>query len=199
MKTTFKVVIAGLMLSTFVFDGCKKGPDDPFMSIHTRKGRMTGDWTVKKGSGTDVNGSSTTTWTYDGTTYSSTTGSNTTTNGMTMTVSYVKDGTYKMVTTQTATGFSDAVTETGTWNFTGRIGDDKNKDHVVMKTLVHTDVQTIGSASTTTTETYTGDDAPVQLYYIDELKNKEIMFTWKGTDVSGSSTTSSTGSYTLNQ
>lgn len=199
MKTTFKVVIAALTLSTFVFDGCKKGENDPFLSLHTRKGRVTGDWTVKSGSGTDVNGSSTTTWTYDGTTYSQTSGSTTTTNGMTYTMNFEKDGTFKTVQTNTATGYSDAVTQTGTWNFTAGIGDDKNKDHIVLKTLVYTDVQTIGSSSTTTTETYTGDSAPVTLYYLDELKNKEIIITWKGTDTQGSSSSSSTGTMTLQQ
>jgi hypothetical protein len=199
MKTTIKVVIAALTLSAFALDGCKKGPNDPFMSIHSRKARMTGDWNTTAGSGSYGSSAGTTTWTYDGTTYSETDASGTSTNGMTMTMNFEKDGTYKSVTTNTATGYSDVVTETGTWNFTGKVGDDKNKDHVVMKTLVSTDVTTIGSSSSTSTDTYTGDDAPVALWYLDELKNKEIIFTWDGTYVNGSSNSFSKGTYTMAQ
>jgi hypothetical protein len=199
MKTSIKVTLAALVLAAFAFDGCKKGPDDPFMSIHTRKGRMTGDWTVKSGNGTSTSGSTTTTWTYDGTTYSETTGSITGTATEAMTWSFEKDGTYKSVTTVTSSGYSDVVTETGTWNFTGKIGDDKNKDHAVMKTLTSTEVETIGSNATTTTTTYVGDDAPVSIMYIDELKNKEMIFTYNGTTTTSSGTSTDSGKWTLAQ
>jgi len=33
--------------SIWIFDGCKKGDDDPFFSIHSRKARVTGDWTIE--------------------------------------------------------------------------------------------------------------------------------------------------------
>ncbi len=200
MKTSIKIAVAALVIASFGFEGCKKGPNDPFMSIHTRKARVVGDWKISAGSGSDQTGSQTpTTWTYDGTTYSSTSGSTTTTSNLTITMSFVKDGTYKSVTTTTATGFSDAVTETGTWNFTGKVGDDKNKDHIVMKTLVSTDVTTIGSTSSTSTDTYTGDDAPVSIMMLDELKNKEIIMTWTGTTKNGTASQdrTSSGSYTL--
>ncbi|CAN5410368.1 hypothetical protein BH09BAC5_BH09BAC5_25140 [soil metagenome] len=199
MKTSIKIAVAALVIASFGFEGCKKGPNDPFMSIHTRKGRVVGDWKVSAGSGTDSQTSptSSSSWTFDGTTYSQTSGSSTTTSNLTLTMSFAKDGTYKTVTTATAVGYSDVTTESGTWNFTGKIGDDKNKDHIVMKTLSNVDVTTIGSSSSTSTNTYTGDDAPTSLMYLDELKNKEIIMTYDGTSANGSSTSTSKGSWTL--
>ncbi len=197
MKTSIKIAVASMVIASFGFEGCKKGANDPFLSLSSRKSRVAGEWKVSEGSGSDVNGSSTTTWTYDGTTYKSTTGSTTTSTNMTLTMVFEKDGTYKTVSTTTTTGYSDVYTESGTWNFTGKIGDDKNKDHLVKKALSTVDVQTIGSSSTTNTDTYTGDDAPTSIMYIDQLKSKEMILTWDGTTTSGSSSSSSKGTWTL--
>ncbi|HEU4718824.1 MAG TPA: hypothetical protein VFU15_13365 [Bacteroidia bacterium] len=202
MKNIVKISLAGMMLSSLAFVGCKKGPDDPFMSLHTRKGRVVGDWTLKAGTETMSNGSSTTTYTWDGTNITVTQGSNSSTNGETVTVNFEKDGTYKMVTTDTYTtpfAYTDTQTSTGTWNFTGKIGDDKNKDHIVMRELSNTDVVAAGSSTTTTTSSYTGDSAPATVWYLDELKNKEMKITWNGTSTAGSSTDSDQGSMTFNQ
>jgi hypothetical protein len=200
MKTSIKIAVAALVLASFGFEGCKKGENDPFMSLHSRKARVAGEWKVTAGSGTDATSSpaSTSSWTYDGASYVQTSGSNSVTTAMTITYEFEKDGTFKTITTVTAPSYSDVYTETGTWNFTGKVGDDKNKDHLVMKTLVSTEVETIGSSSTTSTSTYTGDDAPVSVMYLDELKNKEIIMTYTGTtNNGGSNTNTSTGSWTL--
>lgn len=201
MKTTIKVALAALMIAGVSLESCKKGENDPFLSLRSRKARVTGDWTVKKGEGTRTSGSTTTTWTFDGATYTQTQGSNSVSTSETITMNFEKDGTYKMVTTITdaSVNYTDVTTETGTWNFTGKIGDDKNKDHIVMRTLTSTDVTTIGSSSTTTTDTWTGDNAPANVMYIDELKNKEMIFTWDGSYNNGSSTSTDKGSYTLEQ
>ncbi len=198
MKTSIKIAAAALVIASFGFEGCKKGANDPFMSIHTRKARVVGEWTMKSGSGTDVNGSASS-WNYDGSNYTYTDQSGTSTAGMKWTMSFVKDGSYTTVQTMTSTGFSETITEKGTWNFTGKVGDDKNKDHIVMKTLSSVDVQTIGANSQTNTTTYTGDDAPANLYYLDELKNKEIIFTWDGTTLAGANASSSKGTMMLMQ
>lgn len=201
MKTTIKVALAALMIAGVSLESCKKGENDPFLSLRSRKARVTGDWTVKKGEGTRTSGSTTTTWTFDGATYTQTQGSNSVSTSETITMNFEKDGTYKMVTTITdaSVNYTDVTTETGTWNFTGKIGDDKNKDHIVMRTLTSTDVTTIGSSSTTTTDTWTGDNAPANVMYIDQLKNKEMIFTWDGSYNNGSSTSTDKGSYTLEQ
>lgn len=197
MKTSIKIAVAALVIASFGFEGCKKGANDPFLSLSSRKARVAGDWKVSAGSGSSTNSSGTTTWTYDGATMTTTSGSSSSTSSVTMTHSFTKDGTFESVTVYSGTGYSNTVTDKGTWNFTGKIGEDKNKDHIVMKTTSSVDVTVIGSSSTTTTDTYTGDDAPTSIMYIDQLKGKEMIFTYKGSSTSGSSTSSNEGSYTL--
>ncbi len=200
MKTSIKIAVAALVLASFGFEGCKKGENDPFLSLSSRKARVAGEWNVTAGEGSDANSSpaSTTTWTYDGATYKQTSGSTTTSTDLVVSYTFEKDGTYKTVSTTSATGYKYELTQSGTWNFTGKIGEDKNKDHLVMKTLVSTEVETLGSATTTNTETYTGDDAPTSLMYIDQLKSKEMIFTYDGTtNGGGNNTTTSKGSWTL--
>ena len=192
-----KIALVALTLAAFAFDGCKKGADDPFMSIHSRKGRLAGDWKISAGSGTDVSGTNTSTWSYDGAIYTQTSGTITTTTNITWTLNFEKDGTYKQVMTTTATNYNDVQTETGTWNFTSGIGDNKNKDRVVLMTLSFNEVQTIASNTTTTNTTYAGDNAPTSNWYLDELKNKEVIFSWDGSTTDASGTDTSKGTYTL--
>jgi hypothetical protein len=206
MKTSIKIAVAALVIASFGFAGCKKGPNDPFISFLSRKARVSGEWKTTKGEGKEVQGNTTTTWTYDGAVYSETqtTGSNstTTTSNITMETTYEKDGTFKRVTVTTTTtpiASTRTVTETGTWNFTSGVGDNKNKDHMVMTTLSSSDVFVVGSSTTSSSTTYTGDDAPNMIYFLDQLKNKEIIMTYEGTTTSGSTSTSNEGSWTMTQ
>ena len=202
MKTQIKIAIAALVLASFAFEGCKNGENDPAISLLTRKARMTGDWTVSSGSGTETSGNTTTPWTHNGATFSETDISGTNSFGFVVTMSFVKDGTYKIVKTITlpnVTGYSDVITETGTWNFTGKIGEDKNKDHILLKTLRETDVMTVNSNVQTTVRSYTGDSAPTMLYYLDQLKSKEVILTWDGTDTYNTLVNTSKGTWTLTQ
>lgn len=196
MKNFVKVTAAVLLLASFGLESCKKGENDPFLSLRSRKGRVAGDWKITAGSGTDVSGSTTTTWTYDGATYTQTSGSNSTSTSMTMEYSFDKAGTWTGTTVTTGTGFSQTVTSSGTWNFTGGVGDVKNKSQIVMMTLSETTVTVVGSSSTTSTDTYTGSDAPTSINDLDELKNKEMIWKYKGSHTSGSTTSSSEGTYT---
>lgn len=44
-KLSVYVLLLIVLSSIMVFDGCKRGDDDPFFSIRSRKARVTGDWT----------------------------------------------------------------------------------------------------------------------------------------------------------
>ncbi len=44
-KLTGYALLIIVLSSILVFDGCKRGDDDPFFSIRSRKARVTGDWT----------------------------------------------------------------------------------------------------------------------------------------------------------
>lgn len=201
MKTQIKIAIAALVLASFAFEGCKKGENDPAISLLTRKARMTGDWKISSGSGTETSGNTTTTWTHNGVTFSETDISGTNSFGFVVTMSFVKDGTYEIVKTITPNvpGYSQVITETGTWNFTGKIGEDKNKDHILLKTLSEIDVMTVNSNVQTIVRSYTGDSAPTMLYYLDQLKSKEVILKWDGTDTYNTLINTSKGTWTLTQ
>ncbi|CAN5731775.1 hypothetical protein BH11BAC7_BH11BAC7_31730 [soil metagenome] len=208
MKTSIKIAVAALVIASFGFEGCKKGPNDPAFSFSSRKARMAGDWKYASGEGKSYDGINThTVWTYDGSTLSSTAttttpaSTNTSLTSVTMSVTFEKEGAYKQVTTTTTpspNASTRTLTETGTWNFTGSVGtNNNNKDHIVMVLLSSTEVYTANSVTTTTAYSYTGDDAPVSLYFLDKLSSKEIVMTYEGTSTSGGVTSTNEGSWTL--
>jgi len=208
MKTILKsTMIVALMAATTVpFSGCKKGEGDPGISFRSRKARIAGEWTVTKGSGTSVDDQSNTTviWTMEGTTLTTTitVGTNpsaTTTLTFDHKIIIDKDGTWSSTYNESTTGYSQAVTESGTWNFTGGVGDSKNKSQVVMMTLAKTTNTTFNQNLSTSTEVYTGSDAPTVIWDIYQLKNKEMIVKWDGTSNDGLYTDSDKGEMTMTQ
>ena len=161
--------------------GCKKGPDDPTLSLLSRKARLTGDWTLKTAdySVTYDNG----VYTYN---YSSDD------NIMTKkydgewtnwTDTYVyskkiminKDGTFKITETITDNGTETTITE-GYWFFAPKNKDldVKNKERVVFEVSKITNIDDDGDKTYTN---YSGTNND-NLFTIDlsELRNKEITF-----------------------
>ena len=49
MNTKSIVLLSVLVISSITPFGCKKGENDPFFSIRTRKARITGEWTLESG------------------------------------------------------------------------------------------------------------------------------------------------------
>ncbi|MCU0433869.1 MAG: hypothetical protein MUC87_10480 [Bacteroidia bacterium] len=175
MKKVLSILTLSLLVtSAATLESCKRGEGDPFISLLSRKARITGHWKVTSGKGKDVIGNSVTNWTYDGTTQVYTGAS---TGSMTFTQEYTfeKDGTFKWVNSNPNSMVSEVDTYTGTWNFTAGIGDQKNKSQILLTILTYND----GVSSTT----FTGSDAPTLLYDLYQLKNKEIIFKGTGTTV----------------
>lgn len=206
MKKTI-VLLAGIILSGIVFEGCqKRGEGDPAISLHSRKARITGEWALSAGSATqtdDTPSTMTTTWSGSSVTqmYSSGSVSMSGNGSGTYKLTIEKDGTWSMSSNSTVTysgtpSFTsiETITSSGTWNWTGRVGELKNKSQVVLTTLT----ETYFDGTDTQTDTYTGDDAPSTIYNIYQLKNKEMIFQWEGTTrsvlTSGSTTNTSTSS-----
>ncbi len=169
------IAIAGLTALT----GCKKGQNDPFLSLKSRKARISGEWVLSSGTVTD-------TYTTGGTTdteISTYTGSSITTNGST--VSYTekltieKDGTFESSIVQDGNTF----TVTGNWFFSGKSKDAelKNKEAIIFSETQYVST----SGNTVSTSQYVGLYGD-QMILIDQLKNKELIF-------SGSYTYSDTG------
>ena len=172
-----------IITSLTILSSCKKGANDPFLSLHSRKARVAGDWTLKKADGTSTSGTSTTTSSFDGTTLTETSAGVSTKSTYSLKYKFDKKGTY----TSTLIIDTDTWDETGTWNFTSGIGKDKNKDHIIIKTLTSTHKY----GSTTTTSTYTGDDAGTFGFYLDELKNKTMVWKYDGSSTYSSGSKSS--------
>lgn len=184
MKKTFKYLLLSLMIAPVAMTGCKKGDGDPFLSLKSRKARFTGEWTVTAGKGSDSGNGSASSWTYDGsqkvTTFTSPTAFSTT-NKYTVEYDIEKDGSFTMTNTDNNASTAVVTTIKGTWNFTGRVGELKNKQQVL---FTITSVSSSGG-----TVTYAGSDCPTQLIELYELKNKEIIIKSTGSDSSNSTTT----------
>ncbi len=201
MKKQFVIIALGLFMGATVLESCKKGANDPGLSWRSRKGRMAGDWKVSSGEGSINSPTLIQTWTYDGSTESSSStfppSTTPITGTQTYTIEYLfeKDGTFKMTKVQTAGSNTSTDIDEGNWNFTGKVGDDKNKDHIVMYTTKST--YTTTSPASTSTNSYTGTGCPTMIMYIDRLSNKEVIFTMDGTDTDANGTTTYAAKYTL--
>jgi hypothetical protein len=129
-----------LILSVLaVFTSCKKGDNDPFLSLKSRKGRLSGDWKVKNATYT-LND---TLWVYDGSILiKSLNGKTLNSLAVTHEVTFSKSGEYTVnkTTVYPADFFSPNTPElttryleTGIWNFTGGAGDSKTKSQLLLQ------------------------------------------------------------------
>lgn len=158
--------------------GCKKGENDPFLSLRSRKARLAGEWSLSYqeyarqsvvgnttssevrhfDSGTETSSS---TVIVSGSTVSS----NVSTIHYTLTLTIEKDGTFSQVRSEN----NETTTSEGTWIFLKKSKEDelKNKEAILLTTKK---ITTPGG--TTTVEGVSGE-----VYLIDQLKNKEMK--WK--------------------
>lgn len=183
MKKSF--LISGIILSGIFFEGCKKGEEDPFLSLRSRKARLEGEWKLNSGTSTYSQPSSNTNTT---TTFTNTTQTTTgtvwglpvnNTSPYTFTIKMNKDGTYE----STINDDGDITLEKGRWTFAGGTGDYKKKEQVVMSPTSVTD-------ENGNTTTYANSDYS-SAYDLVMLKNKEMKI-----KLSQSTTTSSGGTTT---
>lgn len=171
--------IAFAIVGLTAMSSCKKGENDPFLSLKSRKARISGEWKL-------IDGTSTNTYTSAGLTTTSSTNytssSYTTSQGNTYTYSekmtIEKDGTYEVVVTDDG----DTYTVKGVWFFSGKIKDLdlKNKEAIVMVSQEYSEPGYFENYN----GLYGGD-----VMIIDQLKNKEVVFKGKY-DYTGNGTTS---------
>lgn len=172
---------------------CKKGENDPFLSLKSRKARVVGEWTVTKEEGTsqDISkvsfgGVTVTTTTnetsaYNGSVYTSLSVTTSSAGGPTQnssnsdvyTQSYTfeKDGTFSLETVYTGQNYTEKIE--GTWAFVGKskAAELKNKEAIALSVTKYSDIDN----GVTTTSSSTGFDDSIILA-IDRLKNKEMVF-----------------------
>lgn len=189
MKKTF---IKILFLSALIggLAECKKGEDDPFISFRSRKSRVAGEWKLTSGTSTGISTSHgtnpvTTSYTenYTESTYSYFSGSGSQTGTHSFDIEFKTDGTYtstqKMSTTITGTVVNNITINTsGVWNFTGRVGDYKEKEQIVLKETSRSEIDQTGNQTTTTSNTIGGKDFSgehMMSWTLKELRNKKLV------------------------
>jgi hypothetical protein len=159
-----------------IFAGCKKGDDDPAISLRSRKARLTGVWTLTDANYTVAGKNTTTTYQFDAKTGIMTqtfsggsfSYSNNYTYSRTLTIN--KDYTYKDVEVQNG---NYTVTTEGYWFFAPKNKDIdvRNKERVVFqKTKV-----TVDNKGNVSYNTYAGtSNSQTDIIDLKELRNKKI-------------------------
>ena len=191
-KAILMFAAAGLLVAT---PSCKKGENDPFLSLSSRKARVAGTWSLASGTVTYTNtyswgGDNYTdvdTYTYDGanvTYVNALTGPGGTVTSTPNTVTHTETHTFEKDGSYTSTVMEDGNTDTGTgyWSFVGKskAGELKKKE-----ALIITFTQTVNSGNT---NTYTGKSmSPDNMLLLDRLKGKEmdVKVDWMSTYSSG--------------
>lgn len=115
---------------SIIFFSCKKGANDPFISLKSRSSRVIGKWNATSYASSWVSSFG------DNENHTMSNGSYTDTNPFgiynegneNFSIELKKDGTWFL----TEIHDSDSSSAQGTWYFTGGVGNYKNKDHIVL-------------------------------------------------------------------
>ena len=171
------VVLSLYLMVTFVlFNGCRRGEDDPFISFRSRKARVTGKWKMTSIKRTSTYNSTTVIFTANGSTYTELDNIRTfsRTGIYSYEITFKKDGSYTGQINK-----DGAITNIeGKWNFTGGVGDMKDKSQI---TLYETSYKLSGYTLTSTGH-YFNDT-----YDLKELRNNKMVWYRKYTDTRNSS------------
>jgi len=166
---TYLGVITMVVIS---LSSCKKGDNDPALSLRTRKARLTGEWEMTSMSYTNAgsytatgalsNGTKTETNDFGGTMVSYS-------YPYTMNIEFLKDGSF--VGTETADG--DVTKYEGIWAFLcgSKEAELKKKEAVV---LTYTKI----TYSDGSNETINAQSYPQDIWILDQLSNKKIVTTY---------------------
>ena len=161
-KIVFKLAVLAIGVSAL--QGCKKGEEDPFMSLRSRKARLTGEWKMTDFKASYYeDGTMYDQYTYDGTYMTSTDGDLYT---FSQEFTFEKDGTYEQVSVMEG----ETSTTEGNWVFMGKSkeADIKKKEYVLLDETTLT-----GDGYVTTYSNFSDGNAVA--YHIKKLSNKEII------------------------
>jgi len=195
------LILTGMLLPTlFLVTGCKKGENDPMLTLRTRKARLTGDWLLKSGDMLYKTNLYTRADTFSNDTlYSKViTGGNTslTVFAHRETQSFFRDGSYEVnIQKSYIGGTQQTIKQKGHWQFIAktRLGKLKHRE-ALMITVTEYGEQGPGTCNCTRTETQPlyGD-----IYLIDQLKNSEIILKINNTIVSPEGSLDLIGTFVL--
>jgi hypothetical protein len=185
VKASFIVAVASI-----VFTGCKKGENDPFLSLKSRTSRLAQEWKLASADFTETSSStsgsvdyySSTHYTYDGTkmneSSSITVGTNTTTSTdsylYSVEIDLAKEGSFE----QTLTYDGSTSVGSGYWTWIHKIKDQdlSNKEAIVLTFASGASYTIVGTSID-----------PDQIMVIDKLSSSElvILFDYKETSSDG--------------
>jgi hypothetical protein len=164
MRKLTSILLTAVLLAV-VMPACKKGENDPAISLRSRKARVAGEWKVTSGSGsytetgTNPYNSS---WTYNGSTYTQSSSWGSTTAIRTIEYTFEKDGTFVIKDTEDG----QLTTIEGNWNFASGVGETKRKSQLVLSYT-----KMASSWGTTTINGF----YPFVTFEIDELRNDKMV------------------------
>lgn len=184
-----KKALLFLLIAVFAipaFQACKKGENDPAISLKSRKSRLVGELKLASGTVTIINAGTTTTITFNGSTATISPGG---TVSYTETYTINKDGSWE------ATIFEDGDTRkwVGQWYFMSANKDKEMKDKECVGFVITQ--QTFTPAGGTPTITSYTSLVPDMVWILDKLSSKEIVAKVEYS-ATGTSTYSRTGEYT---
>ncbi|MBN2890370.1 MAG: hypothetical protein JXL97_00755 [Bacteroidales bacterium] len=190
-----KIISISLIFVFFalIFVGCKKGENDPALSLLSRKARLTGIWNLTDANYTiKNNNNNTTVYSYDGDselmteTFTGNNNSGTETYTYSKILTINKDNSYNDLETIVNGGTSTFETE-GFWYFAPSNDelDVKNKERVVFEItkITHT-----SDNDNNWFDSYSGaTNSRVDVFLLDQLSNKQItvLFDYTATDDDG--------------
>lgn len=202
IKQFLSLALAGLVAAV-IYSGCKKGEDDPFLSLRSRKARVAGDWKVSKieGKTSDTFSGSATNCTrnFDGSTYTETCGSgNPLVATGTWKFTFEKDGTFTEDLDFSETGDRTVEHYEGTWTFLSGIGDKKSKEQIAF-TYTELSIDNTPSGATANSSMWTGKDRIYVVWDLKKLKSKEMVWYVKSSSSSDNVSTSGESTFTFTQ
>jgi hypothetical protein len=175
MKKLAKItlVVLALVITMPIINSCKKGENDPFLSLKSRTARLVGEWNMTSGSQVMTDNNGTETITFNNGSFTWTDGTNTSTGTYVFDMTIEKAGTFTMNQSFTQSGVTWSNAVEGVWYFLGKNkeNDVKNKECVAFQA---TKTTTTGFGST---DFFNETGADPMVFIIDQLKNKEIIIT----------------------
>jgi hypothetical protein len=165
-----------------MLNSCKKGEEDPFLSLKSRKSRLSGEWKLTDGTQTVSSASATITYTYNGASVTSSLGGS---SPYTETLVFNKDNTFKF----TITDDDNLEVTEGFWTFVEGYDEIKDKEMV----LLQIGKRTITVSGNTSVQNYTGSQMDEAILKFKRLASKDCIIA----DVGSKSTGSVVASFTM--
>jgi hypothetical protein len=169
------LIFISIALVVPVVNSCKKGEEDPFFSIYSRKHRLCHDWKFSHYKKILQHNDSIVSYEFDGSSMHKIIGTQSFYSAATMEISYDKSGNYIWEETISNDTSVYSYTEEGSWYFSGG-GDDSDTKYKELLALQKTKVtESLQSGGSITTTNYSGSgNLDAVVYKIIRLANQEI-------------------------